>query len=191
MGKFQAYNIQLNTLPLGTQKYELVMDNVFFKNIDAEDIQKGNLNVELTVTRNSSNFELNFDINGVVQVPCNRCLDDMDLEISVKDKIFVKFGKEFSEEDDNIVIVPESEGAINVAWFIYEFVAVSVPIKHVHPAGKCNKMMSSKLRKHIARAPGDVEDEAEEFITYEEDSDSSNDVVETDPRWDELKKLIE
>lgn len=190
MGKFQAYNIQLNTLPLGAHKYEFVLDNVFFKNIDAEDVQKGKLNVELTVIRNSSNFELNFKIDGVVQVPCNRCLDDMDLEISVKDKLFVKFGKDFAEEGDNIVIVPESEGAINIAWFLYEFIAVAVPIKHVHPAGKCNKMMSSKLKRHIAKSADD-EDNDEEFTDFDEETESSNEVVETDPRWDELKKLIE
>ncbi|MGL4332262.1 MAG: YceD family protein [Bacteroidales bacterium] len=190
MGKFQAYNIQLSALPLGSHKYEFVLDNVFFKNIDAEDVQKGNLNVELIVTRNSTNFELNFKIDGVVQVPCNRCLDDMDMEISVKDKLFVKFGKEFAEEGDNIVIVPEEEGAINVAWFLYEFIAVAVPIKHVHPAGKCNKMMSSKLRRHIARPADEVVDD-EDFTEFEEDSESSNEVIETDPRWDELKKLIE
>ncbi|MGL5318433.1 MAG: YceD family protein [Bacteroidales bacterium] len=190
MGKFQAYNIQLNTLPLGSHKYEFVLDNVFFKNIDAEDVQKGNLNVELIVTRNSSNFELNFKINGVVQVPCNRCLDDMDLEISVKDKLFVKFGKEYAEEGDNIVIVPEVEGAINVAWFLYEFIAVAVPIKHVHPAGKCNKMMTSKLRRHITRT-ADEEVEDDDYNEFEEDVESSNEVIETDPRWDELKKLIE
>lgn len=189
MGKFQAYNIQLNTLSIGTHSYELKLDNQFFKNIDSEVVQKGSVNVGVTVKRDADRFELSFQIQGVVQVPCNRCLDDMELEVALKEQFFVKFGKEYAEEDDNIVIVPEEEGAINVAWFLFEFVALAIPIKHVHPAGKCNKSMSAKLRKHMTRSSDGEEDN--DSFGFDDDATSDNEVVETDPRWDELKKLIE
>ena len=39
----------------------------------------------------------------MVWVPCDRCLDDMELPISSSDKLMVKFGHEYAEEGDNPV----------------------------------------------------------------------------------------
>ncbi len=65
------------------------------------------------------------------------CLDDMNLDVDTQSRLIVKFGKEYSEESDEIVIIPEEEGEINIAWFLYEFIALTIPIKHVHPTGEC------------------------------------------------------
>lgn len=29
----------------------------------------------------------------------------------------MKFGSEYSEESDNVVVIPESDGELNIAWF--------------------------------------------------------------------------
>lgn len=104
-------------------------------------------------------FEMNFQIEGVVVVPCDRCLDDMEIPIDTHNRLVVKFGKEYAEESDEVVVIPEEEGAINLAWFLYEFIALAVPMKHVHAPGKCNKAMSSKLKKHTARSSDETEDD--------------------------------
>ena len=90
-----------------------------------------------------------------------------------------------------IVVIPEDEGAINLAWFLYEFIALAIPMKHVHAPGKCNKAMSSKLKKHTARSTEDGDEEYEDD-SVEEDIAIDDDVpVATDPRWDGLKGLLE
>lgn len=180
-------------MPIGTQDFEYVLDNEFFKNIEGEDVQKGKVNVKLTVKRSAAAFELDFDLEGVIQIPCDRCLDDMDHEVKTHETLYVKFGTEYSEESDNVVIIPESEGDLNIAWFLYEFVALTIPLKHVHPAGKCNKAMSAKLRKHTARSLNDSDDEGIGSYDDENIADEVPGAGEeiTDPRWDELKKIIE
>ncbi|OUO98011.1 DUF177 domain-containing protein [Barnesiella sp. An22] len=193
MGRFSAYKLPLKSMPIGTQDFEYVLDNEFFKNIEGEDVQKGKVNVKLTVKRTAASFELNFDLEGVIQIPCDRCLDDMDHEVKTHETLFVKFGSEYSEESDNVVVIPESDGELNIAWFLYEFVALTIPLKHVHPAGKCNKSMSAKLRKHTARSLDDGDDEALDAFDDEDIADVVPDEGETmtDPRWDELKKIID
>ncbi|HJB72553.1 DUF177 domain-containing protein [Barnesiella sp. ET7] len=193
MGRFSAYKLPLKSMPIGTQNFEYVLDNEFFKNIEGEDVQKGKVNVKLTVKRTAASFELNFDLEGVIQIPCDRCLDDMDHEVKTHETLFVKFGSEYSEESDNVVVIPESDGELNIAWFLYEFVALTIPLKHVHPAGKCNKSMSAKLRKHTARSLDDGDDEALDAFDDEDIADVVPDEGETmtDPRWDELKKIID
>ena len=171
-------------------KYEFVLDNLFFANIDGPEVQKGKVNVVLVVKKTSRAFELNFQTDGVVWVPCDRCLDDMEQPITSTDKLMVKFGAEYAEEGDNLIVIPEEEGIINVAWFMYEFVALAIPMKHVHAPGKCNKMMSSKLRKHLRTTPDEMDEES--FIPDEESDVLGEEADNTvDPRWNELKKILD
>ena len=187
MGKFDKYKIDLKGMQTDSCRYEFQLDNQFFANIDGPEVQKGKVNIVLSVKRTSQAFELNFQTDGIVLVPCDRCLDDMEQPVTSADKLIVKFGTEYAEEGDNLIIIPEVEGVINVAWFMYEFVALAIPMKHVHAPGKCNKEMSRKLGKHLRTTSDD-----EEFMEAEEES-GSDETVDTpiDPRWNELKKILD
>lgn len=192
MGKFSAYKIPLRGLSEGTHTYEYVLDNNYFILVaddDSSDVKRGNVNLFLTVKRISSTFEMNFEFSGVVQVACDRCLDDMPIEIESQNRLFVKFGQEYAEESDEIVVIPEDDGEINIVWFIYEFISLSIPMKHVHAPGKCNKLMSSKLNKHKAVSASGSEDDDDDETEEDVNIISSDDSVETDPRWDALKTL--
>ena len=59
-------------------------------------------------------------------------------------------------------------------------------MKHVHAPGKCNKDMVHKLSKHL-RSAGD--DETEEDEGVQEEFEVDNRVI--DPRWNELKKILD
>ena len=163
-----------------TAEYEYRLDNQFFLDLDASEVQKGQVNVILKVRKTSGVYQLDFHTKGKVVVICDRCLDEMEQLIETEDQLKVKLGSEYSEVDD-IVVVPEEDGYINVAWFIYEFIALSIPMKHVHAPGKCNKEMVNKLSKHL-RVRGDDEEGLE---------DSSEESQEIDPRWNELKKILD
>ena len=166
-------------------EYEFQLDNQFFADLDAPEVQKGAVNVSLKVRKTSGVYQLDFHTEGKVIVICDRCLDEMEQLIETDDQLKVKLGTEFSEIDD-IVVVPEEDGYINVAWFIYEFIALSIPMKHVHAPGKCNKDMVSKLSKHL-RVKKDEDDEMDNV----EESTLDNESQEIDPRWNELKKILD
>lgn len=190
MGKFDKYKIDLKGMQADTCTHEFLLDNLFFANIDGPEVQKGKVKVVLTVKRTSHAFELNFQTEGTVWVPCDRCLDEMEQPVASSDKLMVKFGREYGEEGDNLIIIPEDEGYINVAWFIYEFVALSVPMKHVHAPGKCNKTVTGKLNKHLRTTPDEEKDE--DFDTSG-DMEMKDDIEEQqiDPRWNDLKKILD
>jgi len=190
LGKFDLYKVELKNLSPGVHEYEYFLENKFFVDIDGDEVQKGKVKVNLTVKRTSMVFDMNFQLEGIVYVPCDRCLDDMELPVSTQNKLVVKFGKEYAEEREEIVIIPEEEGEINLAWFIYEFIALAIPMKHIHAPGKCNKAMSSKLKKHTARRADDedeFDEEAADDIVVDDDAAD----MPSDPRWDALKGLVE
>jgi uncharacterized metal-binding protein YceD (DUF177 family) len=95
----------------------------------------------------------------------------MEQPVETDNRLVVKLGSTTREEDDTIV-VDENEGILDLSWFIYEFIALAIPIQHVHAPGKCNPAMTQVLEELSADRSGD-----------EESSPA------TDPRWDALLKL--
>ncbi len=191
MGKYSQYKIDLKNLPNETTTYSYVLDQKFFDAIDHEEVRKGNVKAELSVRRTVDAYEFNFHLFGTIQIPCDRCLDEMSQEIDATDRLVVKLGEEYSEDSDELVTIPQDEAAINIAWYLYEFIVLDIPIKHVHEQGKCNKAMVSKYRQHQAVSISDGDDEDNLLDDSLNDDDSIDDSSEenTDPRWDELKKL--
>jgi uncharacterized metal-binding protein YceD (DUF177 family) len=186
LGKFDAYKIDLKSLSAGVHNYEYTLDNKFFSDIDGQEVSKGKVQVALQVRRSQKMSEMTFRLEGIVYVPCDRCLDDMEIPVESNNLLVVKFGKEYSEESDEIVVIPEAEGEINLAWFLYEFVALAIPMKHIHPPGGCNKQMTAALKKHTARSSENYEGEEGEDVFSEEDGAPTS-----DPRWDALRGLAE
>ena len=189
MAKFGKYKIDLKGMQVPTMRLEYELDNQFFADIDSPEVGRGYARVSLDIKKLAAGnaFELNFAIEGTVVIQCDRCLDDMDQCIAVSDKLLVKMGTEYAEDGD-WVIIPEEEGEINVAWFIYEFIVLGIPMKHVHAPGKCNKTMAGKLNKHL-RVFADEEDIAGVEMEEYEDLESTSQI--SDPRWNELKKILD
>ena len=168
-------------------EYEYQLDNQFFTDLDATEIQKGNITVRLKVKKTSGIYQLDFTTEGIAIVLCDRCLDEMEQPIESNDRLKVKLGTEYTEIND-IVVVPEEDGYINVAWFIYEFIALSIPMKHVHAPGKCNKGMISKLSRHLRTT---TDDEENDLIDSSMEVTDDENTREIDPRWNELKKILD
>jgi uncharacterized metal-binding protein YceD (DUF177 family) len=194
VGKFDAYRIDLKNMYLAEiRKYEYLLDNRFFMHIEGDELQKGKINVLLTVERKPSFFLLQFRFEGVATVLCDRCLDEMEVAVNSDNqsanRLIVKLGKEYAEENDDTLIISEEEGSLNVAWFLYEFVVLAIPMRHIHPPGKCNKSMSVKLKKHSAKSWD--EDNGYEYEESAVMSDYGQETETADPRWDKLKDINE
>ena len=175
MGRLDKYNVDLKGLTESNSTYSWTVDQEFFDIVQGEEVQRGKVNVDLMVTKASGVYHLAFSVSGAVIVTCDRCLDDMSLDIENEGELKVKLGPDFADDGD-IVVVPEDKGIVNVAWYIYEFIALAIPIKHVHAPGKCNKGMMEKLDEHS---------------TEEGEESGSDDTGATDPRWDALNSILE
>ena len=170
MCNIDSFKIDLKVLPQGVTSLEFNLGNDYFKAIEAPDVQKGELVSCLSISRTDDFFELNFHTEGVVHIPCDICLDDIEQQIVSDDRIIAKFGEDYSEDDD-LVTVAENEGILDVAWFIYEFIVLNIPIRHVHAPGKCNPAMIEMLNQHSAARSGEEQEQA------------------IDPRWAALLKI--
>ena len=189
MGTLKTYQIDLKNLSFAdTYEFDYVLENEFFESVDGPEVRQGKVNVSLSVVRMSSAFELNFHIEGVVTVTCDRCLEDMEFEIETINRLIVTFGEMYAETSDEQVIVSEDDGFINVAWYMYEFIALAIPIKHVHEPGECDEEMASKLNElcvdEFDEDGASLENEDGEISEHEKSGRPA------DPRWDALRNLI-
>ena len=171
MCSLEQFKIDLKGLTAEVTTLDFDLDNAFFNALDETEVESGSLHVSLSIRKASGFFELIFHTVGTVDIVCDRCLDLMEQPIETDNRLVVKFGSTDSEDDDT-VIVDENEGILDTSWFIYEFIALAIPIQHVHAPGKCNPAMTKALEELSADRSGDEE---------------SSQAI--DPRWEKLKDL--
>ena len=172
MCSLDSFDIDLKGLKDNEATFSFSLNDEYFAAVEATEVAKGNAEVKAVVRKTADSFfELDFHIAGEVIVLCDRCLEEMPLAIETDGKLVAKFGEDDSDDGD-LVVVNENDGVLNTAWFIYEFIALALPIKHVHAPGKCNRAMIEKINSHAAARSSDGADEDN-----------------IDPRWSALKNL--
>ena len=171
MERTESFRIDLKALAQGATERVFNLDDSFFQSLEAAEVKRGCLQTTLVINRTDDYFDLSFYTKGSVVIPCDLCLEDMDQPIETENHLAVKMGESYAEDDD-LVTVAEHEGILDVAWFIYEFIELCIPIKHVHAPGKCNPAMIEKLKALSTTRSSDVN--GEEAM---------------DPRWAALSQL--
>lgn len=173
--KFENYAIKFTGLKLGEHHFEYQIDNTFFDEFDYQEFQKSNIQVDVNLTKKNTQLEFDFHIQGTVRVNCDLTLEPFDLPVENALSIVVKFGGDFEEVDDKLVIIPAGEFEFQIQQYIYECVLLSLPSKRVHPGvedGSLNSEMLDKLNYHSVNNNKNKEEQ------------------KIDPRWDKLKKLL-
>jgi len=163
-------------LKLGKHQFEFEINKKFFDDFGFDEYNDVNVKVNLVLEKKSTMLELDFKHKGTVNVPCDITNEDFDLPIKGKLNLIVKFGDEYNDENDEMLILPHGEFQVDVSQYIYEMIVLSVPSKRTHPGIKDGTIAPEILEKLNELAPREEQEE-------EEDKN-------TDPRWDGLKKLL-
>lgn len=156
--------------------FDYQIDDKFFEHFGYEEFTKANIHVELEFDKKSTVFELNFNINGTVGVFCDVTNEPFDLPIQNSLFMVVKFGEEFNDDNEELLIIPHGSYEISVEQYIYECVVLGLPSKRVHPGVEDGSLDSDILDRLEQLQPK----AKEEHIPSEH----------TDPRWDKLKDLL-
>lgn len=162
----REYNIKFEGLKQGVHFYEFTVNNGFFEEFDCFEFEESAIKVDLEFKKQSTMLVLTFRFSGTISVPCDRCLDLVDVDVEGEEKLIVKFGNEDYDQSDEILILPIHEYELNVANYIYEFINVNLPQKRVHDEGFCNQEVIARLEK--------IEQKQE---------------INDDPRWSSLKGI--
>lgn len=178
MKDLKLFTIQYVGLKEGEHKFEYKIDKPFFDYFEFDDFNDVAVDVCLDFVKKSTLMQLHFKVNGSVNVNCDLTNEPYDEPIEGDFELVVKFGHEYNDENEEILILPYGEYELSVAQYIYELIILSVPNKRVHPGVKDGTLKSEMLTK------------LEELSLGSKKEQENNDQSDTDPRWDSLKKLL-
>ena len=144
MGRLGTYKVELKGLKEASATYNWVVGNDFFALVEGEDVQKGNVNVQLTVTKEAGLFNLDFELEGNAIVSCDRCLDDLTLEAEATGVMVVYFGDEDKPFDGEEVTLQRGD-EFSIAQFVYDSIMLDLPIVRMHEPEDCKPEMLARI----------------------------------------------
>lgn len=180
MSGLKNYLIPFLGLKLGKHQFEYQIDKEFLELFDYNEFQALNVQCMVELNKKETMLELSVFHKGTVLVNCDLTNEEFEQPIKGTLKMIVKFGEEYNDDHDEILILPYEEHQLSVAQYIYESILLSVPSKRIHP-GVLDGTLESKALEYL-------DYQTEEDI--EEEQSDNEEESETDPRWDKLKQLL-
>ncbi len=166
------YTVPVGGLKEGQHTFSFEINKEFFDQFEDSEVKEGMIQATVEADKRSSHIDLSIRMEGMVSISCDRCLGMISHPVNCTNRLLVKFARTHDESDPDIITMPADEHELDMKQSFFEYILLALPIKRVHPDDKkgrstCDPDMLKKLKEHI--------------VTEEADSD---------PRWDELKKLI-
>jgi len=183
-------------LKLGKHHYDFHIEKDFIKSFGYDDFDEINVNVTLELNKKATHLELIFDHNGFVTLPCDVTNEVFDLPLTGQLKLIVKFGEEYNDDNEDMLILPFSEFQIDVKQYLYEMIVLSIPVKRIHPdivVEQDDEDELDFLDEEDLDFLESIDDDDDDFDENDNDSDENesakqNDII--DPRWEKLKQLL-
>ena len=174
MMKQKEFTIPFSGLKQGTHNFEFAVDNTFFESFGYEEFNGADIRLAVILRKSSTMLDFEMTATGTVNVDCDLTNEPYDQPIDAELELVVKFGEEYNNDDDDILIIPHGEHKVNLSQYVYEMLVLAVPHKRIHPGVLDGTLKSEALEK------------LEELQPKKEGENEKN----NDPRWDELKKLL-
>ncbi len=178
MKELKEFTIPFVGLKLGEHRFDYKISKSFFEYFEYEDFNDVNINLDVLLTKKNTMLEFTLSFEGIVNVNCDITNEPYNQDISGSFHFVVNFGDEFNDENEELIILPHGSYQICIQQYIYESIVLAIPTKRTHPGIEDGTLKSEILNKLEELSPNH-----DEINTSEEDE-------QTDPRWDELKKLL-
>lgn len=180
MNELKPYEIPIQKLENKRHEYDFAGDDAFFEAMQQELIRRGRFQAHLTMDKSETMLHLKFVVRGSYELTCDRTLEPFEEPFETTQRLILKYGDEPEEISDEIEIIGWDTPSLNVARYLFEFIALTVPVKKLHP------------RLRAEEADDEEAPEREGKLVYSSDADESEETDETpavDPRWQALMKL--
>ena len=146
MAIMDLLNINLSKIPADGMKLGMTLDGDFFTALDQETIKGGSVKVNLNIREHSGElYTLKFVIQGEVIVECDRCLDDLALDVEAEETIKVKYEDESDSFADDIKFISKNTTTYDASWDVYEIVELALPFQRTHAIEDCNEDMLNHI----------------------------------------------
>ncbi len=153
MCDLKQFIITLPALGEGHHEYEMKVDGDFFTSRGNDEVKKADVTAYVDIDVSHGAYNIGITCQGWIEIPCDRCLDPMRHEVDDDYDVTVRYGEEYDEKEDTIII-PEDEVKFDLSPLIADTILLSIPLRHVHPDGECNVEMEAIMKKHSSDGVG-------------------------------------
>jgi uncharacterized metal-binding protein YceD (DUF177 family) len=134
MSNRREYEIAFVGLKPGIHEFNYEVTDRFFEQYGEQDFEKVQAAVRLKLEKNNSFMILRFEIGGKADVTCDRCNNELPLQLFDEFTVTVKMVEEpdlmnEQEEDPDVYYISRGESHLDVKDWIYEFVNLSIPMQ--------------------------------------------------------------
>lgn len=178
MKELKEFTIPFVGLKFGKHQFNFELNKAFFEHFEYDEFNNAAINLNVLLDKTSTLLEFTLTFDGRVNVACDITNELYDQEISGSYKFVVKFGEEYNDENEDLLIIPHGSYEVNIQQFIYESIVLAMPSRKIHPGVEDGTLKSDILDKLEELSPKAID---EESVVEDEN---------TDPRWDSLKKLL-
>lgn len=157
MSSKRNFDIAFVGLKPGVHEFEYTIDDKFFIAYQEQDFKNCIAHVKLTLDRKSGFLLLKFEVGGKLEAPCDRCGNDLPLDLWDEFNIVVKMVDDpdtmnDQEEDPDVYYISKGESHLRISDWIYEFINLSIPMQRMCSAEEmggphCNKEVLEMLKK--------------------------------------------
>ena len=142
--------IALSDLRSGVTEFEWNVGKEFFEEFENEQIRSAGLQARARVQKNASSVLVDLELGGSLTVPCDRCLEDVSLDVDASAALKIRIGVDPDPENDEedgreLVCMPAGEDDFDFAQLIYDYACLSLPLQCCHPEGMCNPLAERYL----------------------------------------------
>jgi len=177
--ELSKYNIDIYGLEDKQYDYDMESGDAFFEELEQDLIERGSFKTHVVLNKSATMLQLNFHTEGRVELVCDRSLEPFEEPVVSDERLILKFGDRNEELTDEIEIISRNTNRINVARYIFEFIALSLPVKKIHP----------DLRSDVDEELAADEEGVLVYSSATQDDSEAEETEKTDPRWEALKKL--
>lgn len=167
--------IQFAGLKDGLHSFSYEVGDLFFDSFEQNLVLGGKVLVNLDLDKQSDHLVLNFNFEGSLNVDCDRCAVSAPFPIKGSSRLILQLESGESDDDD-IEYLSSDAYEYNIAHYLYETLALSLPLRLVPCEASGDKSICDQAVIDKLEAMSVAEPEVEEEVP-------------TDPRWDALKKL--
>lgn len=125
--------IDIFNLQNKTYDFDFEVGDQFFQSFDDSLINKGKAAIKVSLNKSETFIEVNMQIDGTIELVCDRSLEKFDYPVGLNQGLIFKFGEEEKELDDFMMQITKGTERIHLAQYIYEFISLAIPMKKLHP----------------------------------------------------------
>jgi uncharacterized metal-binding protein YceD (DUF177 family) len=134
MSNRREFEIAFVGLKPGVHEFSYEVNDRFFEEYNEQDFRNADARVKLKLEKNTGFMILRFEIGGKTEVTCDRCNNNLPLQLFDEFTMTIKITDEpdlmnEQEEDPDVYYISRGESHIDVKNWIYEFVNLSIPMQ--------------------------------------------------------------